>query len=468
MRISLKSHGGSREVTGTKHLISVGDQQILLDCGMFQGHRDDTYRRNKELPFDVKGLAAVILSHGHFDHSGNLPTLGKEGYDGFIYATDATRDIANLILQDASHIMAKDFEWLQKKGKPANVPLYNIEDVANTMSMFACFGHHRAFPVIPGVKCEFYEAGHILGSSVVRLRIQDGKEERTIAFTGDLGRPGMPIIKPPEKIPTPDYLIMESTYGNRLHEPIDDAEEQLAQVIAETFAKGGKVIIPSFAVGRTQELVYYLHKLRLQGKLSETTKIYVDSPMGIRATGLFQLHQECFNEDLRKDFLENRIDPFGFPGLIFTADQQQSMAINEIKEPCIIIASSGMCEAGRILHHLKNNVGDPKNTVLVVGFMAENTLGRSLADKKPVVTIFGTEYARRARVKILNTFSGHADRDDLVGYVRQLDLARLKKVFLVHGENAALENLKSLLLGIGVRAVEIVEPETEYPLFETP
>lgn len=466
MAISFQSFGGAREVTGSKHLFTVGGSRILLDCGMFQGHRKETDAKNRKLPFDPATLDAVVLSHGHFDHSGNLPTLVKLGYEGSIYATSASRDIANLVLMDSAYLMAKDYEWLCKKEpkKEALPPLFDERDVLHCMDHFVTIGWHRKFQLPGGVDAELYNSGHILGSSLIKLKMPDASGKPVdVLFTGDVGRPGMPIIPPPEPFPSVDYLICEGTYGNRKHDPLGDAQRQLGEVIRETSKHGGKVIIPSFAIGRTQELIYYLHLLKDAGEIPDLD-IFVDSPMAINATGIFKVHPECYGESVRQAFLDHHDNPFGFNGLTYITDVEKSKRLNDRVDPCIIISGSGMCEGGRILHHLKNNITNSVNTILVVGFMAEGTLGRSIADRIPVVKIFGNPYPLRARVKILNTFSGHADYEDILGYVAKMDLQRLKCMYLVHGENSALENLKGLLLAAGVRRVEIVEPEQVYAL----
>ncbi|MFW6414194.1 MAG: MBL fold metallo-hydrolase RNA specificity domain-containing protein [Verrucomicrobiota bacterium] len=463
MNYSFQPFGATSEVTGSKHLFNVGGKYLLLDCGMFQGHREETYWRNATLPFDAKAVDAVILGHGHFDHCGNLPNLVKSGFAGNIYSTPATRDIANLILMDSAHIMAKDYEWLQKKRPNAKAyqPIYEERDVLQTINHFVTFNYGRKFMTEVGLSATFYDAGHILGSSVVVLEPPEGEDGPRVAFTGDLGRPGMPILRDPDKLPPLDYLICEGTYGNRLHEPIEDAQAQLGQVIRETASKGGKIIIPSFAVGRTQELIYFLHLLKDAEEIPDLD-IYVDSPMAVNATSIFKVHQECYDEETHRAFLEHHRNPFGFEGLHYVSDVSESKLLNDRPDPCIIISASGMCEAGRILHHLKNNVTDPRNTILIVGFMARDTLGRQLADKQSEVSIFGEKYPLKARVKILNTFSAHADYNDIKNYVADLDLERLKAVHLVHGESDALDNLRNELLSIGVDKVEIAEEGKSY------
>lgn len=465
MNVSFQSYGAAREVTGSKHLFTFGERKILFDCGMFQGKRAESDAKNRKLPFAAKELDALVLSHGHFDHCGNIPTAVKKGYDGSVFSTAATRDIADLILQDSAHLMEKDYEWLQKKkpNKKAFPPLFDAADVERAMQQFVTLGFHRRFALPGDVQCEFYNSGHILGSAISVLTYQAGSQTRSVAYTGDMGRRGMPIIPAPEVIPPVDYLICEGTYGNRKHDPLGDAQRQLGEVIRETVGKGGKIIIPSFAIGRTQELIFFLHLLKDAGQIPDID-IYVDSPMAVSATAIFRIHPECYGDSVRQAFIDHHANPFGFERLHYVTDVNESKRLNERTEPCIIISSSGMCEGGRILHHLKNNIGDPRNTVLVVGFMAESTLGRAIADRRPEVKIFGEPYALRARVKILNTFSGHADYEDTTAYIKALDLARLRKVFLVHGESSALDNLRNLLLAAGVQAVEVVEPGRDYIL----
>ncbi len=465
MQLSFQSFGAAEEVTGSKHLFQINGKRILLDCGLFQGRRAESYEKNCQFPFEPASIEATILSHGHCDHCGNLPMLVKQGYEGNIYSTTATRDIANLIMTDTAFIMARDYEYIQRNetGKFAYPPLFDQRDVLAALGRFITLSYHRPFPVADGISCQFLNAGHILGSSLVQLDIRLNGESRRVAFTGDLGRPGMPIVSPPDVLPPLDYLICEGTYGNRLHDPISAARYQLGEVIRETIHRGGKVIIPAFAVGRTQELIYFLHLLKDDNKIPDVD-IFVDSPMAVNATSIFRVHQECYNEKVMQGFIDHHLNPFGFEKLHYVTDLSQSKALNERSEPCIIISASGMCEAGRILHHLKNNVAEAANTILIVGYMAENTLGRALADRKPTVKIFGNEYPLKARVKILNTFSAHADYEDIRAYVGQLDLDRLKCVYLVHGEVDALANLQQVLLKAGVRSVKVVEAGKQYQL----
>ena len=458
MAITYTCFGAAQEVTGSKHLFQANGNSILFDCGAFQGRRRESQERNLKLPFDGKTIDDVVLSHAHFDHCGNLPTLVKTGYTGNIYSTPATRDLANLVLMDSAHLQSKDAEYIRRNhpGQEPVEPLYETRDVLKAMDQFVTVSYGRPIHLSGGVTARFLNAGHILGAAMTHITLpaQNGQRGMEVLYTGDLGRSGMPIINNPDTMPDVDYIICEGTYGNRLHDPIDDALKQLAEVITATFARGGKVIIPAFAVERTQELIYFLHLLRDANKIPEAD-IFVDSPMAVNATSIFRVHPECYNERVFKQFLDHHENPFGFEKVHYVTDVSQSKLLNDRTMPCIIISSSGMCEGGRVLHHLKNNITNAANTVLIVGFMAEGTLGRRIADRVPQVNIFGVPYPLRSRVKILNTFSGHADYEDTLGYLRAVNKQRLKKIFLVHGETSALDNLKQLLEAQGYPDVHI-------------
>ena len=459
--MKLTSFGAAREVTGSSHVIDTGNSKIMIDCGMFQGHRLESERKNKIMDYDPASIDAVILTHGHCDHCCRIPLLVKNGFRGNIYTTPATRDIASLVMADTAHIQQKDAKWLQKK-RPDHpfTPLFDNEDVTKSLDQFVTISYNREFYLPDGIKGEFFDAGHILGSAVTVLTFPDGKK---MAFTGDLGRAGLPIIRDPQKIPGVDYLVCESTYGNRLHDPIDDAMRELAEVVSQTYERGGKVIIPAFAVERTQEVIYFLHRLMNDDKIPRMD-IYIDSPMASNATTIFRVHQECYDESVREHFLAEYKNPFGFENLHYTTDVSESKRINEIHEPMIIVSSSGMCEAGRILHHLKNNIEDPRNTIIIVGYMAAHTLGRRIAERRQEVKIFGQPYELRAQVKILNTFSAHADYNEILEYVGKLDTGKLQKVFLVHGEDDALESLSEKMTAINIHNIQIVEPKTDYEI----
>lgn len=458
MAVEYSSFGAAREVTGSKHLFSFGDSRILLDCGVFQGHRLEAYRRNVQLPFKGAEITDAVLSHGHFDHCGNLPTLHKAGYQGNIYATPATRDIANLVLMDSAHLQATDVQFLRQR-RPASEavePLYAVREVLAALEQFVTVNLHRPLTLNGGVKCELLGAGHILGAAMIHLTFprQGNQRGLEILYTGDLGRHGMPIIRDPEPFPEVDYILCESTYGNRLHEPIDEASNQLADVVNETVRKGGKIIIPAFAVERTQELIYFLHLLT-DAKRIPSLDVFVDSPLAVNATSVFRVHPECYNQGVYEQFLDHHKNPFGFEQVHYTTGLWESRALNDRKFPCIIIAGSGMCEGGRILHHLKHNIEDPNNTVLIVGYMGENTLGRKLADRASEVNILGKTYKRRCRVKILNTFSAHADYQDICNAFAPVNRRRLQGIFLVHGEPEAQEALKARLGNMGFDKVHI-------------
>jgi metallo-beta-lactamase family protein len=462
--IRITSFGAAREVTGSKHLLEVGEARILVDCGMFQGRRKEARAKNEALPFDAASLTACINTHGHLDHCGSYPLLAKRGFTGTIWATGATADVARLVMADAARIQVADaryLEWQNRKDPtraPREVapPLFDEEDAAQAASRFRAVDYHRPVPVARGVTATFLDAGHILGSAIVRLDVDDGGRCRTLVFTGDLGRRNTPILRDPEVVREADWVVCESTYGNRLHDDIASAQDELAQVIHETAARGGRVLIPAFAIGRTQELLWHLHQLHEAGRIPPLP-VYVDSPMATEATAIFTKHTECYDQETLDRFIRHGESPFAFAALKFLAAAEDSKKLNDAKGPCIIIATSGMCEAGRILHHLVRGVEDPRNTILVVGYMAEHTLGRALADRRPEVRIFGETHRLEARVKILNAFSAHADRDEIGRWVGAMDLARLQGVLLVHGEPDAQDALAAHLAGVGVKGVQSLE-----------
>jgi len=467
MNISFYSHGACKEVTGSKHFVSINGSIIQVDCGMFQGRREQAYQKNLKLDFSPAEVQAILLTHAHFDHSGALPIAIKEGFEGNIFSTPASRDIANIILFDSAYIQRKDFEYLKEKSlKHPNrklklyQPFYNSADVVNTLTHFVTVNYHRPFFPIPEVEVEFFDAGHILGSSLVCLNIQD---KLRIGFSGDLGRKNLPLLKDPEGMPDLDYLILEGTYGNRLHNTFGLAKNELVDVINKTSNRGGKIIIPAFTIERTQELIYILHLLLKKNKIPRIP-IFIDSPMAVNATSIFKIHPECFDQETFDHFISEDLDPFGFETIKYISSVKESKEINNHEAPCIIISASGMAENGRILHHLRNNIDNPANTIVVVGFMAEHTLGRKLVEKFEEVKIFGKLYPLNAEVKTLNSFSAHADYQEICQWVEQYDLKRLKTIFLVHGEPPALENLKSELLNRGVRSVQIVESNNKYSL----
>jgi metallo-beta-lactamase family protein len=467
MNYELYSHGGAQEVTGSKHFLQANGSLIMVDCGAFQGHREEAEKKNRSWDFDAKKVSSMVLTHAHYDHCGLLPLLPMKGFSGNVYATPATRDLANLIMMDSAHIQAKDIEYLKKKAQKRGEtfekePLYSERDVLACLERFVTVSYHRPFHLADGISARFYDAGHILGSAVTVLDIKRNGGNLSVGFSGDLGRKNLPILRDPERIPPVDYLVMESTYGNRLHDPIENAKEKLADVINRTVHRGGKVIVPAFAVERTQELVYFLHLLNDEGKIPKVP-VFVDSPMATNATSIFRVHQECYDEQTRRAFIDHHNNPFGFNELTYVVNTEASKELNTLKGPAVIISASGMCESGRILHHLKNNIEDQSATILIVGFMAENTLGRRIVERQEEVKIFGRPYKLKAEVAVLNTFSAHADYNDIMEYVGTLDKKRLKGIFLVHGEPEAQSSLKDRLTGQGY-PVKIVEYGSRYSL----
>lgn len=460
--MNLQFQGAARTVTGSMHMLTVNGQTILLDCGIYHGRRAEAYQRNHEFPFDPSSIRAVVLSHAHIDHSGNLPGLVKQGFRGPIYCTHATKSLCEVMLKDSGFIQEKDTDFInkrqRKKGLPEIEPLYTLEDVADTMPLFQGLDYSKLFEVVDGITCRFEDAGHILGSASVALKLRENSQQCSLAFTGDLGRPKLPILKDPVFIGTDgptDYLISESTYGGRLHAPVDEMESQLLPVLQRACEQKGKVIIPAFSVGRTQEIVYVLHKLSMEGKLDHLP-VFVDSPLSVNVTDVFRKHPECFDKETWK-ILQSKTDndPFGFSRLTYVRTLEESKTLNDRPGPFVVIAASGMCEAGRILHHLANGVGDRKNTILIVGYQAENTLGKRLVMKEPVVNIFGEPHDLRAEVIVLNSFSGHADRNELLSYIGQFDRKHLRNVFLVHGDPEQEEKLASGLREKGISNVAL-------------
>lgn len=448
--------GAARTVTGSMHLLTTDNgNRILLDCGLYQGRRREAYEINSELPFDPAELDAVVLSHAHIDHSGNLPSLVKgrhnDRFRGRIFCTPATRDLCSIMLPDSAHIQESDAAFIRRHQREAFEPIYTTEDALRVMERFESRPYHTTFDVTDDVRCTFYDAGHILGSALVVLDIDRPGAPIRLCFTGDLGRPDRPILRDPEFVGDVDYLISESTYGGRTHESFPDLAKELKQTIIDTTSRGGKLIIPAFAVGRTQDIVYILNVMFEHGELPRLP-IYVDSPLAINATEIFRAHMDCFNQDVA-DLLRTDPDPFGFATLHYLRDAEESKALNDRPDPCVIIAASGMMEAGRVVHHLMNHIEDSRNTVMVVGFQAEHTLGRRIVEHREYVGIWGNDYKLNAEVKIVNGLSAHADHNELVGYIDRMNKERLKEIFLVHGEPKAQDALRASLLAKGFAKV---------------
>jgi metallo-beta-lactamase family protein len=449
--VELEFSGAAREVTGSCHILSVNGKTILLDCGMFQGHRSESREKNLRLPCPVDQIDAVVLSHAHIDHAGRLPILTRAGYRGTIYCTPATRDLSAIMLADSAYIQEKDAEFLARQRKEHVEPLYNLADATTAVEQMVSIPYHHPFEVVPGVRATYVDAGHILGSASVVLECADGTRTKRLVFSADVGRRGLPIIRDPEPPGGgADAVIMESTYGDRDHPPVEDMRELLATVVRETAGRGGRVLIPAFAVGRTQEIVYDLHALARAKKIP-SIPIYIDSPLAIDATSVFAMHPDIF--DRGEDMVQTVRELFQFDLVHYTRDVSESKALNAVSMPMVVIAASGMAESGRIVHHLAHGAPDPRNTILVVGFMAEHTLGRRIVERRSTLKIFGAEVPLRARVEILNGYSAHGDRNELaawLGAVRK-GSRRAPRVWLVHGEPPAQESLAVRLREEGYR-----------------
>lgn len=450
--------GAARTVTGSMHLLTINNQKLLLDCGLFQGKREIANERNAHLPFDARSIDACILSHAHMDHSGVLPVLTKSGFDGHIYCTSATRDLATVMLRDSAHIQESDAQYFNQHAaehhQPPIKPIYTTADATTAIQHFVAYEYHRTFEPIPGVRATFYDAGHILGSTFITLDIDEGGKKSRLIFTGDLGRKHLPILRDPEAADRADIYITEGTYGGRHHAPIENTRNELAQIVKDTCDRRGVMIIPAFAVGRTQEIVYDLHQLADQ-KLIPNLPIYVDSPLAINVTEVFRMHPECYDEDV-SGFIKSDPDgdAFGFSRLTYVRDTEASKALNERNDPAVIIAASGMCEAGRVLHRLRHHIDDPRATIVFAGYQAENTLGRKILDGQPRVRIFGEEHDVKASIKKLEGYSGHGDHDDLVGFAHNM-ARQPHHTFIVHAEVESAQALQAGLQGIGLKNVAI-------------
>ena len=505
MAITLYSLGAAQEVTGSKHILEVDGRAFMIDCGAFQGKRNEADKKNRNFEVPVDKIESVIVTHGHYDHCGLLPLLPKNGFKGNIFATPATRDLANLIMMDSARIQARDAEYLRKqaakKGEKFNwQPLFTESDVVNVANQIVTLSYNREMYIAPNMRLAFFDAGHILGSAYAYITItgqKTGNQEPTnqekdkrlwnklfhgrrqnttatleskeqdevrIIYTGDLGRNNKPIIRNPDtKIPAPDYIVLESTYGDRRHEDSQIAMDELVTIVRKAVKQKGKIIIPAFAIERTQELVYYFHLLVDQKKIPEIP-IYVDSPMATNATGIFQVHPECYDKETHEAFLKHHKNPFGFNALSFVQSVEESKALNEKEGPMIIISADGMCEAGRVLHHLANNISNPANQVLLVGYMAENTLGRRLKNGEKEVRIMGDWYNVKAEIQQINAFSAHADYQECLDWLHAIDTSRLKHIYLVHGEPDVQNYFVKFLAENGFSNTTIVKYGESYTL----
>lgn len=458
MKISF--HGAAQTVTGSRHLISINGSRLLLDCGLYQGRRKQTYERNLNFPFKSNEIDAVILSHAHIDHSGNLPNLVRQGFEGPIYCTYPTKHLTDIMTRDSGHIQEYDAQFINKKrakqGKGPIEPLYTVEDAMRAAWQLVGMEYDHPFEPVPGVKAELVEAGHILGSAGIVLELEENGRKVRLMFSGDIGRYELPLLKDPVLPADVDYLIMESTYGDKSHAPPDQAYDDLQAIIQRTVGRGGKVIIPSFAVGRTQTLVYYLHQMIEKGDIPNLP-VFVDSPLAINVTDIFRQHSECFDAETI-DFMAK--DPhgsaFGFDLLQYTRSVEESKSINTYQGPVVIISASGMAETGRILHHLRNNIDNPNNTILITSWMAPHTVGRRLLEGVKHVKIFGEKHRVNARVEHIDGLSAHAGQSALVEYATALK-GRVKEIFLVHGEGKSATTLMEVLSERGMENVHYPE-----------
>lgn len=468
--MKLKFCGAARTVTGSCHLLTLDNGfTILLDCGLYQGREEEFDEFNSNWLFDPASIDVLVVSHAHIDHIGRIPKLVKDGYKGNIVCTHATRDLASIMLLDSASIQERDAEWANEKNlnngsSKKKEPLYTTEDAQMCMNNFSTYSYERWFHISPDVEVYFADAGHILGSASVTLKIKqaDGSEI-FFGFSGDVGRWNRPIIKDPVQMPQLDYLISESTYGGLIHDEMPGNMNQLLEIVNETCVhKRGKIIIPAFSVGRTQEIVYMLDRLESSGKLPHIP-VYVDSPLAVNATDIFTMHHECYDKDIL-NYMKNNDNPFGFNRLTYLRRVEESKALNSKKEPCIIISASGMASAGRVRHHIFNNIENSDNTILMVGYCAEGTLGARLREFPQTINLFGKELRVRANIKIVDGLSGHADQNELLRFYDNQDSKRIKKTFLVHGEYERQKSLKNALGGAGFSNVFIPQLGEEYKL----
>jgi metallo-beta-lactamase family protein len=450
--MNLTFYGAAQTTTGSMHLVEANGKRILLDCGLFQGSRKEAFEKNRNMPIDPSTIDAVVLSHAHIDHSGNLPTLARHGFRGKVYGTPATRDLCEIMLRDSAYLQMRDLEIVNRKraaqGKNLFEPLYEPHDVDTIMSCFEVEPLKRQVDLGDGVSLLLHNAGHILGSALVQLDVKsrDGGSRRLL-FSGDLGQPGQPILRDYDVPEGADVLLIESTYADRDHPSAEDVKGRLKSFIEDIHQQKSKLLIPAFSVGRTQQVLYYLNRLTEEGRMPPTT-VYVDSPLSLKATQVYTKHRECYDDDA-SDILRQGIDPMRFPGLRFVETPEQSKALNDQPGPMVIIAASGMCEGGRVLHHLQRIVGDPRNIILIVGYQAENTLGRRIVEYKTPLKILGETFDLRARVHTINALSAHADRTALMNWFDGVK-GRLSSVFAVHGEPEKVAAMTELVKAHGV------------------
>jgi metallo-beta-lactamase family protein len=453
-------HGAAQEVTGSSHTLTINGKNILLDCGLYQGKRKEAFEKNRQFPYEPASIDAVLLSHAHMDHSGNIPTLVKKGFKGKIYCTDATADLCQIMFRDCAHIQELDVAYVNKKrakqGKTLFEPLYTTAEADEAVRHLEPILYGKTFSPLDEVEVSFHDAGHIIGSAFTAIDVRENGFRGRLMYTGDIGRHDIPILKDPEVVSDIDYLITESTYGTRVHPPAADVKGKLESLINQICQTQGKIIIPAFSIGRTQHLIYLLNKLYAEGRICPVP-VYVDSPLSSAATEVYGKHEECWDRDAIS-FLLNGSKPFSFKTLRYTENVEESKQLNVMPGPMIIISASGMAEAGRILHHLANNIGDKKNIILIVGYMAEHTLGKRLVEKAKTVKIFGEEYQRSAQVEVFGALSAHADRDEMIAYFNKCGVGHIKHAFCVHGEPDVLGPFTNSLLQIGMQKVSAPMP----------
>ena len=446
-------YGAAQTTTGSMHLVEANGKKILLDCGLYQGRRKEAFEKNRNLPVDASSIDYVILSHAHIDHSGNLPQLVRQGFRGRVFARQSTVELCGVLLRDSCFLQKRDLEYVNKKrrrdGKKLFEPLYDERDVDILMQLFSPIHMHQPREIARGITLEFFNAGHILGSALVQLDIRgDHGRDHRLLFSGDLGQPDQPILRHFEYPSGADILLVESTYADRLHPPADDVEQRLAELLEYIDRRNSKLLIPAFSVGRTQQIIYYLNRLAGKGRVPKDIKVYIDSPLSQKATRIYADHREVYNEEAKRMLAEGK-DPLTFPGMTFIGTPEESMALNEASGPMIIIAASGMCEGGRVVHHLKNCVADPDNVVLIVGFQAENTLGRRVVERRNPLKVLGEEVELKARVEVINTLSAHADRAGLTDWIDEVK-DNVRHAFAIHGEPEKVSAMVELLKDRGV------------------
>ena len=460
-------YGAAQTTTGSMHLVEANGKKILLDCGLYQGHRKEAFEKNRNLPIDPKTIDCVVLSHAHIDHSGNLPQLARQGFRGRVFARHATMELCNVMLRDSCFLQKRDLEYVNKRrrrdGKKLFEPLYDEKDVELLMQLFTPVHMHEPREIAPGITLEFFNAGHILGSALVQLDIKsDRGRNHRLLFSGDLGQPNQPILRHFEYPSGADILLIESTYADRLHPPADDVEASLEELLKYVDRRNSKLLIPAFSVGRTQQIIYYLNRLAAKGKVPREFKVYIDSPLSQKATRIYADHREVYNKEAR-DMIAAGKDPLTYPGMVFVGTPEESMALNDAPGPMIIIAASGMCEGGRVVHHLKNCVQNPDNVVLIVGYQAENTLGRRVVEKRNPLKILGEEVELKARVEVINALSAHADRNGLLGWLDEIK-DNVRHAFAVHGEPEKVSAMAELLKEHGIANAVAPMPGQTYKI----